>query len=111
MQFQSEIHTNKYVEKFLRKIPKMHLMKIEKRFADVEKLGIELHRKTGDIERVKGRKEEIYEIKIPVDTNEYRFLGSIVEKKFSIVHGFMKKSQKEIKKEIDLAIQRLKILN
>lgn len=107
MQNISEIQIkNRYVDKFLKKTIKRHLIKIYAVFETIEKLGIEQHLKTQDIKKIKGRKEDLYELKVKTDI-EYRFLGAIEDNTFLIVHAFKKKTQKNIKNEIDLAIKRL----
>lgn len=106
----SEIHTgNKHVEKFLKKISNVDVINVNRTFKAVEDLGIEHHLKTQDIKKIRGIKEDIYEIKVSARI-EYRFLGYINKNIFTILHVFIKKTQKDIKKEIDLAIKRFKDL-
>jgi phage-related protein len=53
--------------------------------------------------------EKLYEIRIEQDTNIYRILYfAYTEKRFILLHGFQKKTQKTPKKELDLSKERMK---
>ncbi len=111
MQSESEIDCkDKHVTKFLDKTNSKDLINIYKTFKAIENLGIKHHLRTQDIKKIKGLKVDLYEIRVKTPL-EYRFLGSIKGNVFAIVHVFVKKTRKGIKKEIDLAIKRLKNLN
>jgi phage-related protein len=54
-------------------------------------------------------KDKLYEIRIEQDTNIYRVLYiAYTGKRFILLHGFQKKTQKTPKKELDLAKERMK---
>ena len=53
--------------------------------------------------------DKLYEIRIEQDTNIYRVLYvAYAGKRFILLHGFQKKTQKTPKKELDLAKERMK---
>ncbi len=52
--------------------------------------------------------DKLYEIRVEQDTNIYRILYfAYTGKRFIMVHGFQKKTQKTPKKELDLAQERM----
>jgi phage-related protein len=53
--------------------------------------------------------DKLYEIRIEQDTNIYRILYfAYTDKRFILLHGFQKKTQKTPKKELDLSKERMK---
>jgi phage-related protein len=53
--------------------------------------------------------DKLYEIRIEQETNIYRALYfAYTSKRFILLHGFQKKTQKTPKKELDLAKERMK---
>jgi phage-related protein len=53
--------------------------------------------------------DKLYEIRIGQDTNIYRILYfAYTDKRFILLHGFQKKTQKTPKKELDLSKERMK---
>ncbi len=53
---------------------------------------------------------DIWDVRIKLDNRIARFLFVIDKQTMILLHGFIKKSQKTPKPEIDLAKQRLKVL-
>ncbi|NKB17284.1 MAG: type II toxin-antitoxin system RelE/ParE family toxin [Pseudanabaena sp. CRU_2_10] len=53
--------------------------------------------------------DKLYEIRIEQDTNIYRILYfAYTDKRFILLHGFQKKTQKTPKKELDISKERMK---
>lgn len=57
---------------------------------------------------VKFIESKIYELRIKEDSKNYRlFYFSFIDKKFVVVHGIIKKTQKTPREDIDLSIKRM----
>lgn len=111
MDSNSEIIINdRHVLKFINKLPKKDQLIINEMFSAVETFGIKQLLRTRDIKKIKGIKVDLYELRVRT-VLEYRFLGQIDRDTFTIVHAFIKKTQSAIKKDIELAIKRLKQIN
>ncbi len=111
MDSNSEIIINdKHVLKFLNKLPKKDQFLIYEMFSTIETFGIEQLLRSQDIKKIKGRKIDLYELRVRTGL-EYRFLGQIENRTFIIVHAFIKKTQRAIKNEIETAIKRIKQIN
>jgi len=77
----------------------------------IEKYGFQQVLRSKFFEKIKGIKEDIYEIKIKwKNKTELRFLGCIRNNVFWILHIFWKKSQRGINHQIKLAIERSKLI-
>lgn len=98
------------IEKYLKSISDTrHVRQILDDIELLEKFGFERFKKTADIEKIKGIKENIWELKTSCRGNIiYRTLFEIHEDKIHILNIFNKKDQKIKKQEIDKAISRLK---
>jgi phage-related protein len=74
----------------------------------LEKFGNELHYPHVDI--IKGKKYNgLWELRIEFASNIFRIFYFLFENnKTILLHGFVKKSQKTPKKELDIALERMK---
>ncbi len=111
MSLESTIYTYEYVDKFIKEIEKenrVHKEKIEDTFDIIARVGIDKAMRSGDIKKIRGRKEPVYELRISTMELEYRFMGARQEDSLYFVHAFIKKTRKTDKREIDKTIKRLK---
>jgi len=97
------------VLKFLKKLTdRKHLMQILDDIELLREFSINQLQSSGDVEKIKGIKEDIWELRTRCRGNIiYRTLFGIYDDKIFILHIFNKKDQKIRKQDIDIAISRL----
>lgn len=61
-------------------------------------------------EHIKHLEEDVYEVRIRIKNVKYRFLGYIKGTTFFMVHATIKKWQKALRKDIELAKERIKLV-
>ncbi len=82
--------------------------KVQAKFARIFEL-LEEHGTSVGKPYVAPLEDKLYEIRVEQDTNIYRIIYfAYTGKRFILIHGFQKKTQKTPKKEINLAKQRMK---
>ena len=87
------------VDPFLDSLPVKARAKLEKWMQLLEELGPDLPRPYADTVR-----EKIRELRVVFGSNQYRLLYFFFERKIIVTHGFIKKSQKVPKEEIERAM-------
>lgn len=98
------------VLKFLKKLSdRRHVVQILDDVELLQEFSLARLQASGDVEKIKGIKEDIWELRTRCRGNIiYRTLFSVIEDEICILHIFNKKEQKIKKSEIDIAISRLK---
>lgn len=100
---------NEPIEKYLLKIPVDHATRILKDIDLFQKYSLDQLKKTNDVEKIKGIKQTIWELKTRCRNNIiYRTLFESFENKIHILNIINKKEQKTRKTAIDLAVSRTK---
>ena len=97
-----------WVEKFLRQdVDREVAIKIVDKLKSFEQFDQQRLMLVEHIKKV----DEIYELRVRVKSENFRFLGKIVGVTFFMVHVYHKKSQKLPKKEIGVTKSRINLLN
>lgn len=99
------IELNKYTQDFILSQDNDSQAEIIKSLDLLSEYGLTL-----GIPHIKPLQNKIYELRVKTKDKGYRLLYfAYVNKKFIFTHGFVKKTQKTPKKDIDLAIKRMNI--
>ncbi len=109
MEFESKFipESRDYVADFLRELDDETALKILGKLKDRNGLStLDLAR----AEHIKKIDDEVWEARVRIKREWYRFLGYMEDDIFWMVHAFQKKSTKLKRKDIDIAIQRIKII-
>lgn len=92
------------LEKFIKNLQKPIIAKVLRSIDLLEKFGPKLH--APHVKKIKGN---LFELRI-IGEQEVRIFYTFYASKIFLLHGFIKKSRKTLKKEIKLAIQKFKYL-
>lgn len=100
---------NSPIEKYLLKIPADHASIILQDIDLLQKYGLDRLKQTGDVTKIKGIKQAIWELRTRCPGNIiYRTLFESFANKINILNIINKKEQKTRKTAIDLAVSRTK---
>ena len=96
------------VLEFILKLQPKQQAKIYREIDLLEKFGNELH--YPHVDTVKGNKyKDIWELRVEIASNIFRIFYFLPHENFVILlHGIVKKKQKTPKKELDIALERMK---
>jgi hypothetical protein len=100
------------IKEFLKEVQKRDSKAIGRIFKILDLLstnGLPFMMEARYADKFKFKSIDIYEIRISFNKTQYRLLGGIVNSKLCLNHGFIKKSQKTKKSDLDCAINRLRI--